>query len=203
MACADGGAVCPVGLECLTGQSGNRLCWRPAAPGVVLIEDATLGGRCSFPNQADNYPGASIASLQIIGVDGNTNGYGRMVWDQAGFEVAAERGSPPDGPNFGGDVCTDAYNIGCDGQAVFEIIDDDGEARKLREGEMVVVHLRGQDACGEEVADEVAAAICNEPEAAASGDLESCTFRSRMVETRSDLYGPDRYGGTINHFEAH
>jgi hypothetical protein len=82
---------------------------------------------------------------------------------------------------------------------VFEIIDEGGAVQKLREGQMVIVHLRGQEACGEEVADEVEAAICNDPAAAASGDLSSCTFKVRMVEAPSDMYGLDRVGGTIQY----
>lgn len=201
--CAEGGTACPAGLECVTWRGGNRACGPMAAPGVVLIRDATLGGRCISSTQVDSHPGASIASLQIIGVDGNAKGRGRMLWDKAGFEVAAERGSPPDGAEFTGDACAEAYNIGCDGEAVFEIVDDGGEVQKLREGETVIVHLRGQDACGEEVAEQVTAAICNEPAAAAAGNLESCTFKVRMVEVQSDLYGPARHGGTIEFFQAH
>lgn len=201
-ACAEGGNACPSGLECMALRGGNRACGPLAAPGVVLIQDATLGGRCVSPQSSDTHPGASIASVLVIGVDGNPNGYGRMLWQQAGFEVAAERGSPPDGSAFTGDTCTAAYNLGCDGQAIFEIVGGDGQVRKIREGETVVTHLRGQDTCGEEVADDVVAAICNDPEAAASGELASCTFKVRMVEARSDIHGPDRYAGLIHYFES-
>lgn len=199
--CGKGGTECPAGLECLTWRGGEQACGPMAVESSVLIKDGTLGGRCVFESPADDYPGASIASLHVVGVDGNVKGYGRLVWEQAGFEVAAERGTPPDGTEFDGDACTDAYNIGCDGQAVFEISGTGGDVQKLREGEMVIVHLRGQETCGEEVADEIEAAICTDPAAAAAGNLESCTSKVRMVAARSDMHGPDRMGGTINFFE--
>lgn len=200
--CAQGGAVCPDGLECLTGQDGQQACGPLAVQASVLIKDTTMGGSCVFANTADTLPGASLASVQIIAVDGNVKGHGRLVWDEAGFEVAAERGTPPDGAAFTGDACTDFYNLGCDGQAVFEIVADGGGVQKIREGEMVIVHLRGQQDCGEEIADEVGAAICNDPAAAAAGNLESCTFRVRMIQARSDLYGPDRVSGTIQYLSG-
>lgn len=200
--CGKGGTVCPEGLECLTRRGGERACGPMAVEASVLIKDATLDGRCAFEAPDDTWPGASIASVQVIGVDGSVKGHGRLEWQQAGYEVAADRGTPPDGSAFSGDACTDAYNLGCDGQAVFEIVDDGGAIQKLREGEEIVVHLRGQDACGEEVADELAGTICNDPAAAASGNLESCTFRVRMIEARSDMYGPDRMGGTIQGLSA-
>lgn len=195
--CGKGGNQCPAGLECLTWQDGHQACGPKAVEASVLIKDGTLGGRCAFSVPTDTYPGASIASVQVIGVDGKVKGYGRMTWDQAGFEVAAERGTPPDGSEFTGDACTDFYNLGCDGQAVFEIVDGAGKVQKLREGENLIVHLRGQKTCGEEVADEIEAVICNDPAAAVNGDLSGCTSKVRIVEARSDLYGPDRVGGTL------
>lgn len=198
--CGKGGTKCPDGLECLTWRNGEQACGPMAGPGTVLIRDTTLGGGCLSPNAADPVPGASIASVQVIGVDGNVRGYGRMLWDQAGYEVAAERGTPPDGTEFTGDACTDYYNLGCDGQAVFEIVNAAGEAQELREGQAVIVHMRGQETCGEEVANEVEAAVCNDPAATAQGNLQSCSIKVRMVEARSDMYGPDRTGGTIQHF---
>jgi hypothetical protein len=197
--CGKGGSECPAGLECLTWRGGEQACGPLAVEAAVLIKDVTLGGSCVFSSPADTFPGASLASVTLIGVDGDVKGQGKLVWEQAGFEVAAERGTPPDATPFTGDACTGSYNLGCDGQAVFEIIGAGGEAQKLREGETVVVHLRGQETCGEEVADEVEAAICNDPAAAASGKLESCTSKVRMVQARSDLYGPDRVGGTIQY----
>ena len=170
-----------------------------AIEAVVLIKDATLDGRCAFSDPADTWPGASIASVKVLGVDGNVKGHGRMLWDQAGFEVAAERGTPPDGSEFAGDACTDAYNLGCDGQTVFELVGGDGRVQKIREGDKVIVHIRGRQACGEEVVDEIEGAICHDPAAAASGRLESCTSKVRMIEARSDDYGPDRVGGTITY----
>jgi hypothetical protein len=200
--CGKGGTECPAGLECVTFRDGVQACGPMAVAAAVLIKDGTLGGRCTFASAADTLPGASIASVQIIGTDGNVKGYGRLVWEQAGFEVAAERGTPPDGTAPAGDACTDSFNLGCDGQAVFEIIGNEGEVQKLREAEMVVVHLRGQESCGEEVADEVEAAICNDPATAAAGNLASCTSKVRMVEARSDIYGPDRVGGTIQYLSG-
>jgi hypothetical protein len=200
--CGKGGSDCPAGLECLTWQGGRQACGPMAIDASVLIRDMTLGGRCAFPTPADSYPGTSLASVQIIGVDGKVKGFGRMLWDQSGFEVAAERGTPPNGSEFTGDACTESYNLGCDGQAVFEIIDGAGEAQKLREGEKLIVHLRGQKACGEEVADEIDATICNNPKATTSGDLSSCTSKVRVVEARSDVYGPDRVGGTLQNPES-
>jgi hypothetical protein len=197
--CGKGGNDCPDGLECVTFQGGMQACGPESVAAVVLIKDGTLGGRCLAPGATDPYPGASIVSVQMLGNDGNTLGIGRLVWEQAGFEVAAERGTPPKGLEFSGDACTDFFNLGCDGQAVFEIVGADGEVQRLREGQIVVAHLRGQETCDEEVADEIESAICNDPAAAASGNLESCTFKVRMVEARSDLYGPDRLGGTIQY----
>jgi hypothetical protein len=194
--CGEGGTFCPEGLECLTWQQGRQACGPPAAPAVVLIKDGTLGGRCLSPTSADPYPGASIASLQIVAVDGSIKGYGRLAWENPGFEVAAVRGTPPDGSTPSGDACTSSYNLGCDGQAVFEIVDD-GNVQPLREGELLIAHIRGQDACDEQVADEIEAAVCTDPVAAKRGDLASCTSRVRMVQARSDLYGSDRIGGTL------
>lgn len=171
----------------------------PAFDAAVLITDITLGGRCVFDEPADTAPGASLASVQIIGTDGESKGYGRRLWDAPGFAIAAERGTPPDGAAPVGTTCDDFYNLGCDGQAVFEIIGESGEVQKLRAGDTVVVHLRGQESCGEVAADEIESAICNDPAAAASGNLSSCTYKVRMVGMRSDLYGPDRVGGTIQH----
>lgn len=65
--------------------------------------------------------------------------------------------------------------------------------------QVIVAHLRGVDNCGEEVADEITSAVCNDPPAAASGDLSSCGSKIRMIEVREDLYGPDRVGGTIQY----
>jgi hypothetical protein len=197
--CGKGGSECPTGLECLSWRGGEQACGPIAVEAVVLIKDVTLGGSCLFSSPADTLPGASLASVSIFGVDGNVKGQGKLVWEQAGFEVAAERGTPPDGTPFTGDACTGSYNLGCDGQAVFEIIGEGGEVQKLREGETVIVHLRGQETCGEEVADEVEGAICNDPAAAASGNLASCTSKVRMVQAHSDLFGPDRVGGTIQY----
>lgn len=200
--CGKGGSECPAGLECLTWRNGEQACGPIAVKASVLIKDVTLGGSCVFSSPADTFPGATLASVAIIGVDGKPKGHGKLVWEQAGFEVAAERGTPPDGTPFTGDACTTSYNLGCDGQAVFEIMGDGGEVQQLREGETVIVHLRGQESCGEGVADEVEAALCNDPAAAASGKLESCNSKVRMVEARSDLYGPDRVGGTIQYLES-
>lgn len=198
--CGKGGTECPDGLECLTWRNGQQACGPMSGPGTVLVKDATLGGGCLSPNPADPLPGASIASVQLIGVDGNVRGYGRMLWDQAGYEVAAERGTPPDGTEFTGDACTEYYNLGCDGQAVFEIVNDAGEVQELREGQTVVVHVRSQKTCGEEVADGQEAAVCNDAAATAQGNLESCSVKVRLVDLVSDLYGPDRVGGTIQYF---
>jgi hypothetical protein len=197
--CGKGGTECPAGLECVTWRGDQQACGPASVESSVLITDGTLGGSCTFANPADTLPGASIATVHVVGNDGEVLGYGRMLWDEAGFEVAAERGTPPDGTPGSGDACANSYNIGCDGKAVFEIIDEGGAVQKLREGQMVIVHLRGQEACGEEVADEVEAAICNDPAAAASGDLSSCTFKVRMIEAPSDMYGLDRVGGTIQY----
>ena len=200
--CGQGGSECPAGLECVTFRGGLQSCGPVSVAAAVLIKDTTLGGGCLSPNPADPLPGASIASVHVVGNDGNVSGYGRLVWDQAGFEVATERGTPPDASEFTGDACSNYFNLGCDGQAVFEIVDDGGEIQKLREGQTVVAQLRGQETCGEEVADEIEAAICNDPAAAASGKLESCTSRVRMVEVPSDVYGPDRVGGTIQYLSV-
>lgn len=197
--CGKGGAECPAGLECVTFRDGQQACGPRSVEAAVLIQDTTLGGGCAFSSPADTYPGASIASVHIVGNDGNVKGYGRLVWEQAGFEVAEDRGTPPDGTGFSGDACSEFYNIGCDGQAVFEIIDPTGEIQALREGEMVIVHLRGPETCEEEAADEVEAAICTDPAAAASGDLSSCTSKVRLVEAPGDAHGPDRMGGTIQY----
>lgn len=199
--CGEGGTECPVGFECLTWRNGEQACGPISGPGTVLVRDATLGGGCLSPDRADPLPGASIASVRVIGVDGNVRGYGRSLWEQAGYQVAAERGTPPDGAEFTGDACTDYFNLGCDGQAVFEIVNDAGEVQELREGQTVIVHMRGEETCGEDVADEVEAAVCNDPAATAQGDLQSCSIRVRMIEARSDVYGQDRMGGTINFFE--
>lgn len=197
--CGKGGTFCPTGLECVTWRDGTQACGPAAVESSVLITDATLGGSCTFANPADTLPGSSIASVQVIGSDGEVKGHGRMVWDEAGFEVATERGAPPDGTPGSGDACASSYNLGCDGKAVFEIVDESGSVQKLRESELVIVYMRGQETCGEEVADAVEARICNDPTAAAAGNLDSCTFKVGMVEASSDLYGPDRVGGTIQY----
>lgn len=197
--CGKGGTFCPSGLECVTWRGGTQACGPASVESLVLITDATLGGSCTFANPSDTLPGASIASVQVIGSDGEVKGHGRMVWDEAGFEVAAERGTPPDGTPGSGDACANSYNLGCDGKAVFEIVDNSGTVQKLRESEMIIVHMRDQETCGEEVADSVDARICNDPAAAAAGKLDSCTFKVRMVEAPSDMYGPDRVGGTIQY----
>lgn len=166
--------------------------------GVVLIRDVTLDGRCVFADPADAWPGTTVASVQLFDVHGRVKGHGRMLWDEAGFEVATERGTPPDGIEFAGDSCTDAYNLGCDGRAVFELVGGGGRVQKIRTGDRLIVHYRGRQACGEALADEIEAAICHDSAAAASGRLESCTSRVRMIEARSDVHGPDRISGTIN-----
>ncbi len=198
--CGKGGTECPEGLECLTWRNGEKACGPMSGPGTVLVKDVTLDGGCLSPNPADPFPGTSVASLQLIGVDGNVRGHGRLLWDQAGYEVAAKRGTPPDGTEFTGDACTNYYNLGCDGQAVFEFVNKNGEVQELRAGQAVVVHMRGQETCDEEVTDELEAAVCNDPAATAQGNLESCSIKVRMVEARSDMYGPDRISGTIQRF---
>lgn len=196
--CGKGGTVCPAGLACLTWRNGRQACGPQAVPALVLIKDGTLGGSCLSPTDADPYPGASIASVQVMAVDGSVKGSGRMLWDRSGYQVAAERGTPPDGTASAVDACASAYNLGCDGQAVFEIVDGNGRVQGLREGENLVVHLRGQQSCGEQFEDEIEAAICSDPATAKAGDLRSCNSRVRIVAARSDLYGPDRVGGTLN-----
>jgi hypothetical protein len=200
--CGQGGTACPTGLECLTWRDGHQDCGPLAVPAVVFIKDGTLGGSCGFHTDKDLYPGASLASVEMIGVDGKRKGYGRLAWDKPGFETAAERGTPPDGKEPPADACTGSYNLGCDGQAVFEIVDDGGAVQKLREGEILIVHLRGQKTCGEITADDIEAAICTDPAAATKGDLASCRSRVRIIEARSDEYGPDRVGGTITYLST-
>jgi hypothetical protein len=121
----------------------------------------------------------------------------RLVWDKAGYEVAANRGTVPDGVQFTGDICTDAYNLGCDGMAVFDIVDESGTVLKLREGDHLVVQTRGKETCGEEFADDVEGMICLHPAAAAAGDLNSCTWPLPLDPLNKSLYGPDRFGGTL------
>jgi hypothetical protein len=201
-ACGEGGTACPAGLECLTWRDGHQACGPLAVPAVVLVKDGTLGGSCLQHTDKDLYPGASLASVEMIGVDGKRMGYGRLAWDKAGYETAAERGTPPDGKEPPADACTASYNLGCDGQAVFEVLDAGGAVQKLREGQNLIVHLRGQETCGEITADEIEAAICTDPTAATSGDLASCRSRVRIIEARSDEYGPDRVGGTITYLKT-
>jgi hypothetical protein len=201
-ACGQGGTACPTGLECLTWRDGHEACGPLAVPAVVLVKDGTLGGSCLQHTDKDLYPGASLASVEMIGVDGKRKGYGRLAWDKAGYETAAERGTPPDGREPAEDACTTSYNLGCDGQAVFEILDAGGAVQKLREGEILIVHLRGQKTCGEITADEIEAAICTDPVAATGGKLDSCKWRVRIIDARSDEYGPDRVGGTITYLST-
>jgi len=58
----------------------------------------------------------------------------------------------------------------------------------------------GEESCGEEFADGIAAMLCSDPAAAGSGDLSSCTWDITMSPLNKDQYGPDRFGGTISKF---
>jgi hypothetical protein len=195
--CGQGGTDCPMGLECVTWYGGVQACGPVAVEGLVLITDATLGGSCLVENDIDKVPGASIASVHVVDTDGSVLGWGRMVWDEPGFAVAEERGDQPDGTPFTGDACTTAYNLGCDGKAAFEIIDESGQPQKLREGQNLFVHIRGAETCGDPVEDGIEAIICTDPSAARGGNLDSCSWRVRTVELPEGEYGPDRFGGTL------
>jgi len=127
-------------------------------------------------------------------------GRGKLVWDKVGYEAASNRGQPPDGTEFTGDVCSDAFNLGCDGQAVFEIVDDQGTVQSLREGQSLIVQTRGKESCSEEFADGIEAAVCSDPVAAGSGDLSSCIWDIPISSLNKDQYGIDRFGGTILNF---
>lgn len=196
-ACGQGGTACPEGLECLTWPNGEQACGPMAFEGMVLITDATLGGSCLVQNNIDKLPGVSIASVQVTATDGSVKGWGRLVWDQPGFAVATQRGTPPDGTAFSGDACATSYNLGCDGKAVFEIVDESGQAQKLREGQTLIVYIRGAETCGDEVEDGLEAALCTDPGAASGGALDSCSWEVRLVELDDKEYGPDRFGGTL------
>lgn len=196
--CGQGGTACPAGLECVTWGDGSQACGPEAVEGLVLISDATLGGSCLMANDIDKLPGASIASVQVIDTDGSVLGWGRMVWDEAGYEVAADRGIPPDGTPFTGDACAASYNLGCEGKAAFEIIDDSGRPQNFRAGQNLFIHIRGAEICGDPVEDGIEAAICTDLAAVNSGALDSCDWRVRLIELPEEQYGPDRFGGTLD-----
>ena len=137
--CGQGGSFCPDGFECASYSGGREMCVLIAQPAVVLLKDATRGG-CLMHSDKDQFPGVSVGSVEIFAMDRTTLiGRGRMVWDKAGYEVASDRGQPPDGTEFTGDICTDAYNLGCDGLAVLEIVDENGKVQNLREGQNLIV----------------------------------------------------------------
>jgi hypothetical protein len=196
--CGQGGSSCPDGLECASYSGGREMCVLIAKPAVVLLKDATLGGSCLMHTDKDGFPGVSMGSVRLLAMDRVTVvGHGRLIWDKAGYEVASNRGEPPGGTEFTGDICTDAYNLGCDGQAIFEIVDEQGKVQNLREGQSLIVQTRGKKNCGEEFADGIEAAVCSDPVAAASGDLSSCSWDISMSPLNEDQYGIDRFGGTI------
>jgi hypothetical protein len=199
--CGQGGSSCPDGFECASYSGGREMCVLIGKPAVVLLKDATRSGGCLTHSDKDLFPGVSVGSIVILAMDRTTViGHGRLVWDKAGYEAASDRGQPPDGTTFTGDVCTDAYNLGCDGLAVFKIVDESGDVQNLREGQTLIVQARGKDTCGEEFADGVAAAVCSDPAAASSGDLSSCAWDIPISRLNKDHYGPDRFGGTITKF---
>lgn len=149
----------------------------------------------------DPFPGISVGSIEILAMDRTTViGRGRMVWDEVGYEAASDRGQPPDGKEFSGDICTDSYNLGCDGMVIIEIVDESGAVQNIREGQSLIVQARGKDSCGEEFADGIEAAVCSDPAAAVSGDLSSCAWDIPISRLNKDHYGPDRFGGTITKF---
>ncbi len=196
-ACGQGGAACPAGLECVTFRKDQEMCVPEAIQAVVLVKDATMGGSCLMATAKDSLPGISIASVEVLKMDRSLAGRGRLAWDKEGFEVAASHGPMPDGTVFTGDVCTDSYNLGCDGTAVFEIVDDSGAVLMLREGQHLVVRTRGKESCGEEFTDGVDALVCLDPGAAVSGDLDSCTWPVPLESLDAGQFGPDHFGGTL------
>jgi hypothetical protein len=156
--CGQGGSSCPDGFECASFSGDREMCVLIGKPAVVLLKDATLGGGCLMHSDKDRFPGVSVGSIEILAMDRTTViGHGRMVWDKAGYEVARDRGQPADGTKFTSDICTDSYNLGCDGLAIFEIVDEKGAVQDLREGQSLLVQARGKESCGEEFADGIAA----------------------------------------------
>ena len=111
-------------------------------------------------------------------------------------------GRLPMAQNFTGDICTDAYNLGCEGLAVFR---DRGRqrhsAKTCVKGQSLLVQARGKDTCGEEYADGIDAAVCSDPAAARNGDLTNCTWDISMSQLNREQFGPDRFGGTITKFD--
>jgi hypothetical protein len=199
--CGQGGSSCPDGFECASYSGGREMCVLIAKPAVVLLKDATRGGGCLMHSDKDPFPGISVGSIEILAMDRTTViGRGKMVWDKVGYEAASDRGQPADGTEFSGNICTDSYNLGCDGMVIFEIVDESGAVQNLREGQSLIVQARGKDSCGEEFADGIEAAVCSDPAAAVSGDLSSCTWDIPMTPLNKDQYGPDRFGGTIATF---
>ncbi len=204
--CGQGGTSCPDGFECASFSGDREMCVLLGKPAVVLLKDATPGGGClaqsdTDHSDTDHFPGISVGSIEILAMDRSTLiGRGKLVWSKVGFEAAENRGQAPDGSEFTGDICTDAYNLGCDGLAVFEIVNESGAVQNLREGQNLIVQARGKESCGEEFADGIEAALCSDPVAAGSGDLSSCTWDITMSLLNKDQYGPDRFGGTISRF---
>lgn len=179
-------------------QSASRSAPAPRElSAAILITDVTLDGRCSFDSPEDRWPGASIIAVELFDSEGGRRGLGDARWHQRGTPAVDAGGPPPDGQAPTSDACETAFNLGCDGRAAFGFRDGSGRALKLREGDTVVVALRGEHGCGETYFDEVAAAVCTDPAAVATGALESCTASLRMVKANSDHHGPDRMSGKV------
>lgn len=178
-------------------QSASRSAPAPRElSAAILITDVTLDGRCSFDSPEDRWPGASILAVELIDAEDVQRGRGHPLWHQRGTPASEAGGPPPDGKN-GPLACDRAFNLGCDGRAVFEMHDGDGKALKLREDDTLVVALRGMQGCGETYYDEVAANLCTDMKAVMDGDLASCGAPLRMVKANSERHGPDRMSGKI------
>lgn len=197
--CGNSGMVCKADSECITTSAGQSFCALLPVPAVVVLVDSTIGGRCISNAAPDPFPGVSIGTVEIKGLGYTPKGFGKLVSDTAGFEVAEPRGFAPNGQKFEGDICTDAYNLGCDGVAVFEVLDENGEVLGLREGDSVVVQTRGSETCGEEFGDGIKMMACFDPEAVRQGDMSSCGKPRKMERLNKGQFGADHFGKTIQY----
>lgn len=197
--CGNSGQVCQADSECITTSAGQSFCALLPVPAVVALVDSSIGGRCLGNNTADLFPGVSIGSVQIMGLGFTPKGYGKLVWNQAGTAVAEQRGFAPNGQKFKGDICTEAYNLGCDGTAIFEVLGANGETLGMREGDSVIVQTRGAENCGEEFGDGIKMMLCFDPEAAKQGDLASCQKPRKMDRVNKEQFGEDHFGKTIQY----
>jgi hypothetical protein len=127
-------------------------------------------------------PGSDIQGIELQDAQGNTLGWGNLVWD--GVEVVDNEqynlgiidGAPADlnldgcGDSFPGNV----LSLGCFGWIAVEFLDDNGLPTPIETGHSIVTYEYGAQCVTGGASDEYSVALCDDPRVT-NGDDSSCT----------------------------